>query len=107
EHDVAARRRVVHACRHADFVLLGSVFRMYARTTEQLAHLIGVDHSVLDHLRVAAGDSARDFPRDRADLSLELTNARLTRVLADDGGHGVVGELDLFVAKPRLLELPR
>ena len=76
EHDVAAGRRVVHAGRDADFVLLGRMLRVHPRPTEELAHLVGVDPPVFDQLRIARGHSARNLARDRADLTLELTHAR-------------------------------
>src|SRR5438128_1878129 len=77
EHDVAARRRVEHAGCHAHLVLLGGVLWMYAGTAEELANLVSVDLSVLDHLVVIARDLARHLARDGADLPLELTHARL------------------------------
>src|SRR5205814_6812493 len=83
EHDVAARRRVIHARRHAYFVLFGGALGVHLWTTEELAHLVGVDLSIGDDLRVTGGDLSRHLASDGTDLSLQLANASLTRVLAD------------------------
>jgi hypothetical protein len=77
------------------------------RTTEQRAHLIGVDLTIFNHRGLAGGDLPRDFPRDGADLPLELADARLARVLADDRRDRVVGERDVLAGEPRLLDLAR
>ena len=80
EHDVAAHRRVVHAGRHADLVLLVRALGVHARPAEQLAHVLGA--MIVEIVRPARRELARDLARHRADLALELTHAALARVVA-------------------------
>ena len=47
----------------------------------------------------ALGERARDFAAYAADFALEVAQASLARVAADDFGHRVRGELDLDVAQ--------
>jgi hypothetical protein len=61
EHDVAARRRVEHSGRDTNLVLFGGVLWMHAWPTEKLAHFVGVDDTVVEHLRVARRDTTRNL----------------------------------------------
>src|SRR6185295_18963825 len=77
EHDVAARRRVVHAGRDADLVLARHLLRVNAGPAEQAAHVRLVDGLRRD---LAGGDPPGDLAREAAELALELPHAGLPRV---------------------------
>ena len=55
----------------------------------------------------ARRDFARNFPRHRADLPLELSHPALASVVGHHRHDRVVGERDVLVAQPRFLELTR
>ena len=62
EHDVAARRRVVHAGRDADLVLAVRLLGMHARSAEQRSNVRAIERRALD---LACRDPARDLARER------------------------------------------
>ena len=104
EHDVSAHRRVVHPGGDTDLVLLVGVFRVHLRPAEQLPHFVGGDGEVGG---LAGGQLPRHFAGDGADLPLELAYSALARVFRHDGHHRVVGEGDVLLREPGLLELAR
>ena len=50
-------------------------------------------------------DLDHDLPTDRRDLALEVSNARLLRVVADDAEQRVVGNLDVLLGQAVRLTL--
>ena len=55
----------------------------------------------------ALRNTSPDFARHRADLSFQITNARLTRVVANNLLQSLVAETDFFGAQAILADLTR
>ena len=64
---------------------------------ERLPHGVDVDRD--RGLGLRRGDLRRRLAEDRPELTLELANARLARVLGDDRLERVVGDRDLVLAQ--------
>ena len=100
EHDVAAHRRVVHAGRDADLVLLGRLLRVHrGRPSSSRTSLRRRSSARLD---LARRELARDLAGHRADLRARA-GARRSRACSSliTSHHRVVGERELLVARAR------
>ena len=92
--DVATDLGHDEARRRADLVLGLELAVLEALRAEELGQLLRVD----DGLALAAlGDLPGDLAHDVGDLALEVPDARLVRVRADELGHRLVGDLDVLV----------
>src|SRR5690606_29388629 len=104
EHDVAAHGCVVHARCDADLVFSACALRVHPSTTEERLHIVRIDAHPVDVLDC---DAPCRLARDLAQLTLELADARLARVLADHAAQCLVGDLELRLLQAVLLALPR
>src|SRR4051795_9814960 len=93
EEDLAPNRRPGEAGRHPWILGAPALLREEAPLAEQLTGALCRDPHLA--LGLALGDLTRDLAADRPDLSLEVADARLARVLVDDRRQRGVGEFDL------------
>ena len=100
--DVAADLGHDEARRGARLVLGLQLAVLEALRAEQVGQLLRVD----DGLALAAlGDLPGDLAHDVGELALEVPDAGLVRVRADQLGHRLVGDLDVLVLEPVVLHL--
>src|SRR5438876_2914177 len=102
--DVAAVLGHRNAGGRADLVFLLGQTVVVPLGTEVRREVLGLD---LDRLGLALGDRARDLAVDRADLPLEVADAGLARVLADEPEERVVAHHQLAFLEAVLLQLLR
>src|SRR5213592_4989473 len=102
--DVAAVLGHRNAGGRADLVLLLGEAVLVPLGTEVRREVFGLD---LDRLGLALGDRSRDLAVDRPDLPLEVADAGLARVLADEPEERVVGHHELAFLETVLLQLLR
>ena len=101
-HDVAARVGHHQAGGHPDLVLGLQLAVVEARRAQVILQLGGLDHDLdLAVVRHAASDLAGQV----GDLTLQVADARLPSVVADQGSDRIVGDLDIFLVQPRLFHL--
>ena len=103
EHDVAADRGVVHPGGHADLGFPGLGLGEVAGRPQVLLKVLFGDS---DALFALLQDAAGGLPEEASDLALEVADPRLAGVVGDQLPKGGVGDLDLALAEPVLLELP-
>ena len=102
--DVAADLGHDQARRGAGLVLGLQLAVLEALRSEQVGQLLRVD----DGLALAAlGDLPGDLAHDVGELALEVPDAGLVRVRADQLGHRLVGDLDVLVLEAVVLHLLR
>ena len=100
--DVAADLGHDEAGRGARLILGLQLAVLEALRAEQVGQLLRVD----DGLALAAlGDLPGDLAHDVGELALEVPDAGLVRVRADQLGHRLVGDLDVLVLEPVVLHL--
>src|SRR5438094_2962333 len=109
EQHVAAGFGPRHTGRHARPREAEGHFVVDTRRTE-VVRRVGCRHGdaplVVPMLRRAC-DARGDLARDRADLTLEISDARFARVFADDAPDGGVGDRYRVGFQAVLFELPR
>src|SRR2546426_2525122 len=102
--DVAAVLGHRNAGGRADLVLLLGEAVLVPLGTEVRREIFGLD---LDRLGLALGDRSRNLAVDRPDLPLEVADAGLARVLADEPEERVVAHHELAFLETVLLQLLR
>ncbi len=95
---IAPDARHGSAGRDADLVLLLGKAVLVARHAKVVVDVVALDNNVLGRIR--AGELARDLPAQRADLPLEVPDAGLLRVLADQRLQRAVLDIELLCREP-------
>src|SRR2546428_10866180 len=104
EHDVPARRGVIHPRGDADLVDARFALGVDPGPAEELADVGGRDREVL---QLPRGDAAGPLAPELPDLALELADAGLARVAGDDLLQGLIPQIELVAPQPVLPPLPR